>query len=191
MSATVLDLFSAARACAHCSKPLAGPARKKWCSENCAAAARYRAALKRPAPRECRTCGTAFSPLGRAGANRQHCSLECSRQSATASRRAFHATNPKYSRRYYDRPRKTPRPQLRTLERLWRKYPELPHACEGCGESRVLDVAHRPQHARQGAWRTMEVMEPHMIWVLCPTCHALLDRAGYSAAALGIPEERR
>jgi len=80
---------------------------------------------------------------------------------------------------------------VRTLERLWRKYPDLPRRCEACGEARVLDVAHRPGHERNGAWRTMEVMEPHMIWVLCPTCHALLDRLGFTAEQLGIPGARR
>jgi hypothetical protein len=59
-------------------------------------------------------------------------------------------------------------------------------ACESCGEGRVLDVAHKPHARRYGAWRSAQNCKwPDMVWILCPTCHALLDRMNYP------PEELR
>jgi hypothetical protein len=50
----------------------------------------------------------------------------------------------------------------------------------------VLDVAHKPEFARNGAWRNRNTTQRHMFWVLCPTCHALLDRGVMTAQALGL-----
>jgi hypothetical protein len=52
----------------------------------------------------------------------------------------------------------------------------------------VLDIAHRPEHARRGAWSNAANTTPEKVWILCPTCHALLDRLGYSAEQLGLRE---
>jgi len=72
------------------------------------------------------------------------------------------------------------------IEWLRRAFPDLPVGCESCGESRVLDVAHKPEFARNGAWRNRNTTQRHMFWVLCPTCHALLDRGVMTAQALGL-----
>ena len=51
----------------------------------------------------------------------------------------------------------------------------------------ALDVAHKPGHERVGAWRSAaNCVWPTMVWVLCPTCHALLDRMHYPPEDLGL-----
>jgi hypothetical protein len=73
------------------------------------------------------------------------------------------------------------------LLRFRRHNPDAPKACESCGENRVLDIAHKPGHERNGAWRNSENCKwPEKVWVLCPTCHALLDRMNYAPEELGL-----
>lgn len=76
----------------------------------------------------------------------------------------------------------------RLITRLRRRYPDLPTVCEakGCNESRVLEIAHRPTHRRNGRWRTLDLYDRHMFWVLCPTCHRVLDRGIETAESLGL-----
>ena len=157
---------------------------KRYCSDACrlaAHAARHNKDPRRP----CRVCGAVFVRVGQGHANKQHCSLTCAAESARASRAKFYRRNPDRVATYRARA-KAKASRDTGLARLWKKYPELPRACEACGESRVLDIAHRPEHRRNGAWRTMANTTPLTIWVLCPTCHALLDRLGHSAEQLGI-----
>lgn len=70
--------------------------------------------------------------------------------------------------------------------RLRRKYPDLPTSCEACGEDRILEVAHKPGFERKGAWRVMSNTQRHMIWILCPTCHKLIDRGICVPRELGL-----
>jgi hypothetical protein len=73
------------------------------------------------------------------------------------------------------------------LTRFRRANPNAPMACESCGEGRVLDVAHKPTCPRLGAWRSAKNCKwPDQVWVLCPTCHALLDRMHYLPEDLGL-----
>jgi len=122
--------------------------------------------------RDCRQCGSHFS-IRWPDSNRQHCSEECARKSAQQSRKRFHKRNPE-AQNVYNRRRKNPDNKLARLRRRW---PELPNSCQSCGEARVLEVAHRPQFAMNGSWSSkMENRKPHMIWILCPTCHKLIDK---------------
>jgi heterodisulfide reductase subunit B len=52
----------------------------------------------------------------------------------------------------------------------------------------VLDIAHKPKYKRKGAWRNVKNTTPEKIWILCPTCHALIDRKGYDPQQLGLKE---
>lgn len=136
--------------------------------------------------RNCRYCGTEFAAIKqRADANRQHCSRECAVQSARKSRRQFYQRKPHKYREYHERRRQKIGPDG-NLKRFYSRYPDAPRACQSCGENRVLDVAHKPGHERNGAWRSKENTAIEKIWILCPTCHALLDRMGYSPADLGL-----
>lgn len=67
-----------------------------------------------------------------------------------------------------------------------------PRACEACGETRVLDVAHKPGHERIGRGRRNDlILWPQQVWVLCPTCHALVDRMHYPPKELGLNFRRK
>jgi hypothetical protein len=168
--------------CEICSSPMTKYVRRqRYCSTRCANKRRNIG----PTTRACRTCGESFVRRHAHESNQQHCSPECARVSAKRSRLDFKRRRPDRESAY--RAKQRAKGQKDTaLQRLWRKYPELPRHCEACGESRVLDVAHRPEHRRNGAWSTMANRTPAQIWVLCPTCHSLLDRLGYTAEQLGI-----
>lgn len=158
---------------------------QRYCSEACRLSAHNDRHPIADPHRDCRTCGATFVRSGRGHSNKQHCSTECAAASARRVRREFDRRRPERDAIYRGR-QKAKRQRDTSLERLWKKYPWMPRECEACGEGRVLDIAHRPEHARRGAWRTMANTSPGMIWVLCPTCHALLDRLGFSAEQLGI-----
>lgn len=158
--------------------------RTKWCDWRC----QNRACALRPRiSRACAVCSTPFDVSLRGRGNAKHCSESCSAISARASRAAFARRRPEQSEVYRQTHRAKGKKDT-SLNRLLRKYPWLPRHCEACGESRVLDIAHRPGHERNGAWISMRVNTPDRIWILCPTCHALLDRAGYTPEQLGIRE---
>jgi len=72
------------------------------------------------------------------------------------------------------------------LKRFRNRYPDIEIKCQVCGESRVVDIAHRPGYERNGAWRSIENTTPDKVWILCPTCHALLDRMNYTPEELGL-----
>lgn len=79
---------------------------------------------------------------------------------------------------------KNPYSKLSKLERLYKKYPELSKVCEFCGEDRIVEIAHKPEHKRNGAWMIVGQTTPNKIWILCPTCHNLLDKKGYTPQQL-------
>lgn len=189
MNGLIIDLFSGGQPplhevpCQKCERPFVR--KRKWhrfCSDLCQQRAR-----KVVGERSCKACRKPFMRVGRGDGNRWHCSVECARVTAKAARKAFEARRPEADRIYRERQRAKKRRDT-TLERFWKKHPEMPRCCEACGETRVLDLAHRPEHRRNGAWKTMANCRPEMVWVLCPTDHALLDRLGYTPKQLGIEE---
>lgn len=119
---------------------------------------------------DCQWCGKHFD-ITPPSTNQRYCSDDCSREAARKQRREFHRKKPWIQKVYNSR---RPYKDVR-LARLRRKYPDLPTACESCGEPRVLEVAHRPEYARNGAYKSANNSQRHMFWVLCPTCHKLLD----------------
>lgn len=174
--------------CERCDAPFVGyRSMQKYCSAACRNEAHAeRHCIGLPHHRLCRVCGKGFVAVGRGSNNRQHCGEMCAAVSARLARAAFARRRPDREEAYREKQRaKGKRDTI--LGRLWRKYPWLPRACEACGETRVLDV-HRPGHERRGAWISMRVNTPERIWILCPTCHALLDRLGYSVEQMGIRE---
>lgn len=173
--------------CALCSKEFKQRVRHhRFCSESCRSKFRRRGM---GIQRACRVCEAPFVIRDDHASNRQHCSPACSRESARRSRIKFAKEKPERTRAHREKAKKTEAGTV--LERLCRKYPWLPRACESCGERRVLDIAHRPEFKRNGAWRVYGNTRPHHIWILCPTCHALLDRLGMEPEALGLSCEPR
>lgn len=158
---------------------------KLYCSSTCQGrAGRRRRGEQTDATalgRDCSICGTHFDIVP-PSTNRRYCSAACAREASRRLLRAYMRRNPGKQKLYNQR-----RPYRDTvLNRLRRRFPDTPNACESCGENRVLEVAHRPEFKRNGAWRIVENTQRHMFWVLCPTCHKLLDRGICSQDELGL-----
>jgi hypothetical protein len=172
--------------CTDCGAPFqAQRPDKLYCSPRCIGRAGRRRRGEQSditaAGRDCGVCGAHFE-IPQPNSNQRYCSSVCSTAAAKEQRRAYHKRKPHIQKVYNSR---RPYKDVR-IERLRRKYPDLPSACEACGEARVLEIAHRPGYERNGAWRLMSNCQRHMVWILCPTCHKLLDRGISSPGALGL-----
>ena len=173
--------------CVQCAATLqASRSHRKYCSGRCKA--RWRKTHgggSRADGHVCRICGARFE-IGPGEHNRWLCSDACRRASNAKSVREFHQRRPTMEPIYRARTRAKRLPEG-NLIRFRRTNPNAPMSCEACGESRVLDVAHKPGHERIGQWRSATNCRwPEMVWVLCPTCHALLDRMNYQPEDIGL-----
>jgi hypothetical protein len=174
----------------HCricgEKFLAKSATHKYCSRECETRAyRERKGFVLGKGRHCRQCGTKFFPDFATGANRQHCSDECAVKSARESRCEFYKKNPQKYFEYHAKSRQKHGPDA-NMKRFLARHPDAPKSCQSCGESRVLDIAHKPEFRRNGAWRSSRNTTLDKVWILCPTCHALIDRKGILPNQLGL-----
>ena len=175
--------------CVVCGVEMPGShSHRMYCSTLCKG--RYRRATPRPpasAGHNCRMCGKHF-PIEPGQYNKWLCSKECRDASDAKSRRDFHGRRPQQEAIYRARTKEKKLPD-NGFVRFYRAHPDAPRSCEACGESRVLDVAHKPEARRNGARRTMQNSRwPEDVWILCPTCHALHDRMNYPAAELGLTQ---
>ena len=181
-----------AHVCAHCQSDLSGsnPCRK-YCSAHCKQ--QHRKALgfrqgKAHIPvteHMCRICGKIF-PIGPEQGNKWLCSDVCRRASIAQSVGNFHRKYPTRAALYNART-KNKRLPSDNLARFYKHNAAAPHNCEACGEDRVLEVAHKPGHERNGSSRSRTNCKwPDKVWVLCPTCHKLLDRMHYDPSELGL-----
>lgn len=173
--------------CVECGIELPGShIHRRYCSPRCKA--RWR--KKHGPPKgvhshKCRICGTSFR-IGAGQHNKWLCSAKCRRASQALSIRTFHERRPQQEAIYRARTKAKRLPDS-NLVRFYRTNRTAPKACECCGEQRVLDVAHKPNAKRLGAWRSSANCKwPSMVWVLCPTCHALIDRMHYPPEDLGL-----
>lgn len=174
----------AIRYCLFCGNQFeATRARHKYCHRNCNEKERRKEkGLVKYIGRFCKQCGVHFIPEKSGG---QHCSVECSKKSARQSRSKFFKKNPGIEKKYYQKTiNKTG--HRGNLDRYYLRHHNAPKACESCGETRVLDIAHKPEHKRNGQWRSVSNTCPEKVWILCPTCHALIDRKGYDPKQLGL-----
>lgn len=172
--------------CKHCHK-LFHPRTKRsvFCSPKCAAAWRWKTRSNPITSHVCRNCRKTF-PIRPDQSQKWTCSDECRRARVAKSVREWHLRNPERSSIYRMRTKAKQLPDS-NLIRFRKTNPNAPKKCESCGEHRVLDVAHKPGHERNGAWRNSKNCAwPKQVWVLCPTCHALLDRMRYSPEELGL-----
>lgn len=175
--------------CVECGAEMPGShIHRMYCSRRCKGRWRKKHGPKVPvAEHPCRMCGGIF-PIGSGQGNKWLCSPECRRASNAKSVREFYQRRPQQEAIYRARTKAKKLPEG-NLVRFYRSNGNAPRACESCGETRVLDVAHKPDHPRIGEWRSSRNCRwPQMVWVLCPTCHALLDRMHYAPAELGLQE---
>lgn len=172
--------------CGHCGNPyLPAKAWQKYCSPRCHKRARqHRRRLPVP-PKECAVCGSIFVATGKNPRCRVVCSEKCKVERNRQHRRKFQVEHPQ-KRTDYDRRWEAKYGADLPLKRLWLAFPDMPRCCEGCGDDRVLDIAHEPHAKRNGERRSRKNTTPETVWVLCPTCHALLDRKGWTPTELGI-----
>jgi len=173
--------------CLHCSAPVSAQrTTRKFCTRECGAAYRWKIAPKKSDEGHvCRACGKTF-PIGPGQNQKWTCSDACRRARVAQITREFHLRNPEREALYRQRHKAKQLPDS-NLHRFRRWNPNAPTACESCGETRVLDMAHKPGQERNGQWRSQANCRwPEMVWVLCPTCHALLDRMHYPPAELGL-----
>ena len=172
--------------CLECLEPIeATHLHRKYCSEKC----KKRWYKKQPSTSKdvhaCRMCGTEF-PIGPGQNNKWLCSDECRRASNAKSVRTYHERRPQMEAIFRARTRVKLGPDSHN-RRFYNLNPDAPRACQSCGEDRVTEIAHKPGHERLGARRTSATLVwPEKTWVLCPTCHRLLDRMNYTPEELGL-----
>jgi hypothetical protein len=163
----------------------------RYCSDLCASKKwhQFNRHTYKMGDRHCRQCGTVFTPSWQER-NRLHCSLDCAKKSARESRSKFwdRQPNPRRKMQEYRQVSLERVGPDGNLKRFRRRYPDVKIACESCGESRVVDIAHKPAFKRNGAWRSVKNTTPEKVWILCPTCHALIDRMNYPPSELGLSE---
>lgn len=172
------------RNCHNCGSDISNKAlTARWCSIKCKTA--HRKGIGPVSHHDCRICGITF-PIGPGQANKWLCSDNCRRASNAKSVREFHIRRPEAEALFRLRSKEKRLPDG-NLVRFYRNNPDAPKCCQSCGEDRVLDVAHRPGHERLGAGRrSYNCKWPSIVWVLCPTCHMLLDRMNYPPDELGL-----
>ena len=159
---------------------------RKFCSPKCKQVASYkRQRSNRVTHHTCRICDEVF-PIFEGQGNKWLCSDECRRASNAKSVRDFHERRPLSQAIYRQKTRQKHGADSQN-KRFYSLNPNAPRSCEACGESRVIEIAHKPGHERLGQRRSASNMVwPEQVWVLCPTCHRLHDRMGYSADELGL-----
>lgn len=174
--------------CVECGVEMTGShIHRKYCSGRCKARHRKKnGPSEKVTEHDCRMCGKTF-PIGPGQGNKWLCSDDCRRASNAKSVRTFHERRPQQEAIYRARTKER-HPPDNNVRRFYMWNPDAPRCCEGCGENRVLEVAHKPEFPRLGRGRSKANSQwPKMVWVLCPTCHRLLDRMGYSPEELGLP----
>lgn len=157
-----------------------------YCTQKCGAAYRWKLLPKgTDKPRACAVCGVQFFATPQNNQKRT-CSDACRRARVSEIVRTWRTRNPEREGLYRLRAKEKQLPDS-NLARFRRNNPNAPRACESCGDSRVLDLAHKPGKERNGAWRSVGNSRwPEHVWVLCPTCHALHDRMRYPPEELGL-----
>jgi len=172
--------------CINCGQEISSPRGRMYCDNQCGAAYRWKLSEKdTDKPRECLECGKIF--YAKPWQNQKRlCSNDCRRSRNSRKVKEWQKKNPEEIEKYRETQRAKKRKDS-SIERFYRWNPDAPRACEACGETRVLDSAHKPGHERVGRGRCKSRNKwPEKVWVLCPTCHALLDRLHYSPEDLGL-----
>lgn len=180
--------MSSDRCCIECKVglPPSSHFHKKYCSGKCKARFRKKTnAGKLEDGHDCRMCGKHFDLVQGQG-NKWLCSPECRIASNAKGAREFYLRRPQMAEIYRARTKAKHHPDSANV-RFYRLNPDAPKSCQSCGENRVTEVAHKPGHERLGERRSSKNLKwPEQVWVLCPTCHRLIDRMHYSPEELGL-----
>lgn len=172
--------------CRCCKKPIiARSLSKKFCDRKCKTKFNKKNGRRLSDGGICRQCGKNF-PRTKGQNAKSICSKKCRMARLAESVRNFHLRRPQMQAIYRQRSREKVTPDG-NIVRFYKWNPHAPRRCEACGEDRVLEIAHKPGHERCGEHRSKKSCEwPQKVWVLCPTCHRLLDRMNYSPAELSL-----
>jgi len=158
---------------------------KKYCSQKCGAAYRWKTRPNPITEHACRYCGKIFNIRPDQG-QKWLCSDDCRRKHNSKNVREWRQRNPDKIKKHREK-RKAKGILDGNIERFQKWNPEAPSICEACGESRIIEIAHKPSYERNGAWRSRSNSKwPEMVWVLCPTCHKLIDSLNYPPEKLGL-----
>lgn len=164
----------------------------KWCPK--CAIWKAKILLASPVVRACRWCKKEMilSRGKREVTSQQYCSDECRRLGARKSRvesakRMAHGEPKRFGGRpqILSREEAASRKKEGMTTRFFRNNPDRNKICEACGESRIVELAHKTP--RNGAWRSLKrnTLSEH-VWILCPTCHKCLDYGIETAQSLGL-----
>lgn len=167
--------------CEHCGKMYI-PFRKRsrFCSNLCSAQWHYKRKNTVQRERPCKECQSIFSYNGIGHLN--FCSDKCARIAASRSKIISARTAAQWRKDHpnetakYRKVQKERNPESvkgGLTQRFFAKYPHVKYQCQSCGEKRIVELAHKI--ARNGAWRTLGNTTEKDVWILCPTCHRLLD----------------
>ena len=194
MASNYQFLHSYERSCERCGLDFTtGTRTSKYCSERC----RTRSAVDRRhasragewlrTPVICRKCSKEFCRTLQTGPNKKYCSDKCAAEARSIYNKNWMSKSPE-AMRQYDQERYKRHGRDTLITRLRHRYPDLPTVCEtkNCLEQRVLEIAHKPEFKRNGGWRTQDKYERHMFWMLCPTCHRVLDFAIETPEQMGL-----
>lgn len=182
-----------AKTCKFCNAEFVAENRsQRYCSHRCRNKSQRSKVVNSPGhwtttPIICGICGREFLRDPSSSPARKYCSRECIYAASIRTAKRFHALNPTAMKNYNTkRYQKYGRDNL--ITRLRKKYPYLPTVCEAvdCNEGRVTEIAHKPAFKRNGAHRVLKHYQRHMFWVLCPTCHRLVDYGICTPAELGL-----
>lgn len=165
---------------------------QRYCTFSCRNKAQKQRKIKqkgdwRTTPVICGVCEKEFIRGENSSPIRKYCSDECSAVAQNRLSEQFKKDNPQWLENY--KAKKIKKYGKDTLiNRLRKKYSDLPNVCEvpECNEGRVLDIAHKPEYARNGAYRVMKYYERFMFWILCPTHHAIIDRGVLSPKEISL-----
>jgi len=163
---------------------------KKFCYRCCHLKNKSRKVIKR----KCKWCKKLFT-ISRGASKKETGKRYCSpSHSLLGARRSRLESALRRGRgepkRYGGRPsflteeERTARKREGMADRFFRKFPDRPRSCQSCGENRIVELAHKT--ARNGAWRTFGNTRSEDVWILCPTCHRLLDRKILTIQELGL-----
>lgn len=182
------------RACDQCGKIYVPfRSRSRFCTELCGAMWHYQQDNTVQRERKCKECGSRFVYDGSNRLN--YCSDECARivagrrrQENTKRSAQWRKDNPDTTDTYRETQKQRNPEQVKggLTQRFFAKYPHIPYRCQACGESRIVELAHKTP--RRGAWRTLKNTTEKDVWILCPTCHRCLDMKIQTQQELGLPD---
>jgi hypothetical protein len=188
------DIPKESKPCEQCERMyIPFRSRSRFCSDLCNATWHYQHENTVQRQRICKECNKPFTYDGISHLN--YCSDKCaqivaSRAKVSNARRSaqWRKDHPDKTSEYRETQKRRNPEQVAggLVQRFFAKYPHIKPICQACGESRIVELAHKVP--RQGAWRTLKNTTDKDVWILCPTCHRCLDLKIQTQQELGLPD---